>query len=106
MMRAVKERPRATAVAVLGALVIESSAGPARTQVPLASAKNAARDHARLPQAARIKMAGSRDALQRLARRFAHLVRRNAWLRPDLQQARGTGRPDRRRLGFRQGREG
>jgi hypothetical protein len=101
MKRAIRERPRVAAAAVLGviALVLGGvalgalvptgpSAATTTTQLRLASAESSAHDAARRLRVAEADASNAEETLQRSQRRARKLARKNAELLRGLRKAR------------------
>jgi hypothetical protein len=114
MKRAIRERPRVAAAAVLGvvALVLVGvalgalipagpSAATTTTQLRLASAESTARDAARRLRVAEADASNAEEALQRSQRLARNLARKNAELLRGLRKARQAAHRQSRRQGSR-----
>jgi hypothetical protein len=110
MKRAIKERPRVAAAAVLGAaalvligvvlgvLIAGASSGAATTtRLRLASAESTAHDAARRLRVAEADLNARRDVLHRSEQQSRKLARRNAELKLALRKARLAAQSDRGR---------
>ena len=110
MKRAIKERPRVAAAAVLGAAALVligvvlgalipagPSAATSTTQLRLASAESTARDAARRLRIAEADASNAEEVLQRSQRRARNLARKNAELLRGLRKARRAAQSHRGR---------